>query len=1435
MKVVVDKELRYENRDLEMNRLRQIYHETRELNRKLDDAFYAAIPYNPAYDAAGFQILEKEKATLEVEYEYLDNRYFEDIKLVEDSRHRIERYEARKRIALIESKYKSVDVEMALRGITLHGGHYVRDLVNDSLQSLGFESPAFEGLENISIGAVDSAFTVSGQGASSIKNKPGISIRKLKIPLITAPSLFYKTEKMQLKADAPRLHNVFAGVSIDFVANPLDRDPATPYKWKLASLWIGKASFNGLQLFMGDELPLLDFPVGVPVEAWGIALTNYDPETGDINLSIRDVKAQGTYQDKNEEAQKSGQIGFGIDTTLDNQMEGGKKPAIDIKYNLEEDSLQAGLNIASAWISSLDVQSPTMQVSSLPGVHAVELKGVRGHVKLLMERKSDDPQKTRPMIIEINALTIEEATARGIRFKYMEKADDSDKVKKIHEVTLPEKDKVSLKNVNLSGLRLTLDQPGVTLSTIEDDTTVTLGASDLGGIRYTEQTAKGAVLKALTLHRGKFNSLSLEALGRNGRAYTLKEFLKFFGRTRLEELDAGASYTDGATSGSLGLKGKKDVPIVIDYYEPTEADKPGYYDIRLPLSRVNIPALRIVKGDHEVIISKPTKKAYTSYLSDVDARLQAFLEFGEDGKAIYDFRLQSLDVADMAVYGLEYHNKAKGIDVVFEKEKPLHIPHIKAGGFRYSSSEGFGVFSKAGGWVNAAAGAEMIEASFESIRAALENGEFLAEKIKGLPDSALDIDIESLGFTMDSADNMVITLGTIRGAFPNFTITQNDPKTGVKTTTHISSLTKTISADQLVIHLNANTSKEIEATGITAGGMALSSADTKGGRTLSKTDVKLFDSKSTGADSAHVQLNADKTKEITLKGIRGGKINVDLTSYDGSRASLKKIRLPDPDHIKIDTVHITIDEKGHKKIEVEKPVLRNFSLRMPSPDKAGDYISVLCDLVVDGTIEMGDGNFATMTTGAPHDAFVLHVPDNVPVQVNHLRFQYKDTTDSRKKKHDSSQELNADQQKLLELEKAKDEAYADMLETHALFVGGEHHYRNPILEESIDKYQRAAKAYNAHKAGMVSAAKAEAAASMTKKYLDAVQGKVHASLSIYDEQLELDIITHKGEKYVGITDDLVSNMKPLIRSIIGSTVNAPFWESEEMKKIGKSMLRWYEWFVPSTRGLISAIAKGNAIGAVLVFLDNTEISKGVLTDDKNMFGLNFNFDTSWLLDIGSSDEFGVPLCEIKYQHPDKPDYYNLYGMIEYYGYVSPALVTLTGQRDSENLKRISELTSKELDEKGIKEVIALLIAYIKQNLTLEAANIVKAVRRNIKGVDITADISLMPQQVITELLKEKKKGSFRFDKGKNTIDDLHMLGVYLRGNNPQAMAAVGAGADGKDNIFIPGATYLSQDKGTKVSYEGLEISPLIMTYNNDVFELLNRNIQLKGLKVGVKK
>lgn len=270
-----------------------------------------------------------------------------------------------------------------------------------------------------------------------------------------------------------------------------------------------------------------------------------------------------------------------------------------------------------------------------------------------------------------------------------------------------------------------------------------------------------------------------------------------------------------------------------------------------------------------------------------------------------------------------------------------------------------------------------------------------------------------------------------------------------------------------------------------------------------------------------------------------------------------------------------------------------------------------------------------------------------------------------------------------------------------------------------------------------------------------------------------------------------------------------------MKAIGKGLQRWYTYSTPYTRGLIDAIADGNGFGAVVVFLEKTDIEKGTLRDDPSMFGLNFN--TSYALDRSGYDKFSVGLCEQSYKHPEKNDFYNLYGFIEYLGYVSPAMVSLSGRQDAAraaNLKAGITRKEKELSDMGIGDAVKEMIAFVQYSLGQESKNLENTVRQNIKGVSITADISLTPQQVITELLKERNAGTFTFDKGSQSIDKLYIGGAYINKGAANGIAKRGSSATGDENIVIPGATYLSQDKSTKVSYDTLDIRPLFISYES---------------------
>jgi hypothetical protein len=56
-----------------------------------------------------------------------------------------------------------------------------------------------------------------------------------------------------------------------------------------------------------------------------------------------------------------------------------------------------------------------------------------------------------------------------------------------------------------------------------------------------------------------------------------------------------------------------------------------------------------------------------------------------------------------------------------------------------------------------------------------------------------------------------------------------------------------------------------------------------------------------------------------------------------------------------------------------------------------------------------------------------------------------------------------------------------------------------------------------------------------------------------------------------------------------------------------------------------------------------------------------------------------------------------------------------------------------------------------------------------------------------------------------------------------------------ENILIPGATYLTEDKATKVSFDGVEVAPVGISYEDAVYGIRSNSATIDGLKFGVKK
>ena len=214
------------------------------------------------------KVLQAEKTALQKDLYYLNNKYLNDKKIAKGDKEGIAGFEARREILDFEGKYKSVDVDIHLQGIKLKGGSYLRGIFTEKLGAFGFEKPNVQGLENIEADTLEAAFTTSGKGAVNQEGKAGISVGDVKIPLITASRLVYKTESMQLEAGDPMLENVVASAAISFARNPLDKvitESGDFYKWEISDLKVKKGTFKGITLKLGKKEPLLDFPAVRPV------------------------------------------------------------------------------------------------------------------------------------------------------------------------------------------------------------------------------------------------------------------------------------------------------------------------------------------------------------------------------------------------------------------------------------------------------------------------------------------------------------------------------------------------------------------------------------------------------------------------------------------------------------------------------------------------------------------------------------------------------------------------------------------------------------------------------------------------------------------------------------------------------------------------------------------------------------------------------------------------------------------------------------------------------------------------------------------------------------------------------------------------------------------------------------------------------------------
>ena len=79
---------------------------------------------------------------------------------------------------------------------------------------------------------VDSSFIASGLGASRQGKDPGVAIRRLHFPRITAKAIDFATGRLRIGAGRPVLEDVWVSVTLNFARNPLAKDPRDRFKKK---------------------------------------------------------------------------------------------------------------------------------------------------------------------------------------------------------------------------------------------------------------------------------------------------------------------------------------------------------------------------------------------------------------------------------------------------------------------------------------------------------------------------------------------------------------------------------------------------------------------------------------------------------------------------------------------------------------------------------------------------------------------------------------------------------------------------------------------------------------------------------------------------------------------------------------------------------------------------------------------------------------------------------------------------------------------------------------------------------------------------------------------------------------------------------------------------------------------------------------------------
>ena len=277
-----------------------------------------------------------------------------------------------------------------------------------------------------------------------------------------------------------------------------------------------------------------------------------------------------------------------------------------------------------------------------------------------------------------------------------------------------------------------------------------------------------------------------------------------------------------------------------------------------------------------------------------------------------------------------------------------------------------------------AGGPGAIEANIAKISGLIKNGNFIADSFNERP--AFELGVSLFTFTQDSDGNKILTLEKVNGGFPNFVLNQTDPESGKISSIKISSLDKrSLVMDKFTISTDAKGKAVFEATGMKAGGMTVkyTTEEKKGSKT---TVSATMDPEALNADKVTLTRNPkEESMEMVITGFRGGKIKANIAgAATGGKPTQINIDLPDADQVTIAAVKIKINKEGVTSVVLDRPTIRKFKSFIPG-EITGDFTSILCDLSINGELEVGHGNFDKLTLTSPFDTIVARVPDNVPV------------------------------------------------------------------------------------------------------------------------------------------------------------------------------------------------------------------------------------------------------------------------------------------------------------------------------------------------------------------------------------------------------------------------------------------------------------------------